>query len=79
MHELVHQQIFEDYGIESKIRMIDGFDSSTVTSGDHSNCKDNCNLAHEINDAIGYHIQFVYLIIGIGLFIIIMFLESNRE
>jgi len=77
MHESVHQIIFSHYGIGSEIKMFDGFSATTTPiSGNYSNCKESCYLANEINEVVGYHLIAIYFIIGIGLFIIILFLEN---
>lgn len=75
-HEQVHKIIFNDYGMNSTINMFDGFDATTTAFG---YCNDNCKLANEINDGIGYHMEFIYLIIGIGLFCLILILDNNGE
>jgi hypothetical protein len=76
MHESVHKAIFTDYNINSKIKMFDGWDATTTPLGNYSNCKEDCILAHNINEAVGYHLITIYFMLGIELFIIIMILEN---
>ena len=74
MHEKVHQAIYQDYGIESKI----GIEFPNLVTTAEEGCEnENCELAHEINEAVGYHLTPFYMLIAIGLFIIINFMEEN--
>ena len=82
-HELVHQTIFKDYGIDSRIEMFHKFpDRSilqatavTIAEGNISNCKESCLLAHEINEVFAYQMIPISLIIFTGLLMIVMMLE----
>lgn len=76
MHEKVYQAIYEDYGIKSKI----GMDFPNMITIAEKSCEDkNCELAHEINEVIGYHALPFYLIIGLGLSFIIVLIEEKNE
>jgi len=37
-----------------------------------------CSQSHSMNEIVGYHLQIFYLIIGIGLFLIILILEERN-
>jgi len=77
IHELNHQNIFEDYGIPSTIHI--GFPDWYVTPDiSTQSCDSNCNIAHSINDSIGYNIQGITIIIFLGLFCLIALLEEKK-
>lgn len=62
-HELVHQVIFTDHGIESKIRIhyikgwFTGILADTTPIPNSTRCDLECDKAHEINEAVGYNIS----------------------
>ena len=63
IHENVHVQIFSYYGLESTVDWSGYFSDGVVMTIPESACPDsNCILAHSITDAVGYHLQAVYLI-----------------
>lgn len=84
MHEKVHQGILEDYGIESQIEIgwktgdlqTVYFDAANISE---AQCNENCHLAHNINEVVGYHLQAFYLLIAIGLFICIILLSHVAD
>jgi len=75
-HEKVHQIIFADYGINSRV-LINGTDM--LTHPDKPCPTDTCNLAHEINESIGYQVLPMLILVGVGLFIIILMLEQIKD
>jgi len=77
MHEQVHVQIYESYGINSKVEYFKDFPHIT-THGDKSCPSDECTLAHNINEAIGYQLQVLYFLIGFGLLIIMALLQNKN-
>jgi hypothetical protein len=77
-HETVHQIIYDDYGINST-RSISGLGSGLTTTDyniTEDDCPENCQLAHEMNEAITYNSQSSYFMMGIGLFMVIALLEE---
>ncbi len=63
-HELAHQEIYKCYNIDSKISY--NWDYAITTPlGNYSNCDSNCELAHNINEVVGYHLQVIYVAFGI--------------
>ncbi|MGC9309726.1 MAG: hypothetical protein ACP5D2_03475 [Candidatus Nanoarchaeia archaeon] len=69
MHERVHQTIFAEYGIDSKI----GFDFKTLnwyTLGESPCPTEACSLAHNFNEAVSYNSQQFYLLIFVGFLIL---------
>jgi hypothetical protein len=78
-HEKVHQIIYEEYGIKSKVNYLDGWGMSTTTIGNYSKCGDACETSHNINETVGYHLMPFFLVFGIGLLIIIAQLEFLIE
>lgn len=74
MHELVHQEIFRSYKIESEIYYVKYFPAFVTVP--EAPCPDsNCKLAHNLNEAISYQLMPFYIIIYLGLAFIIGFLE----
>jgi len=72
-HELAHQEIWRSYGIDSKIKL--SFpDAQTVTETPvkeyYEKCNEECKLAHNFNEVIGYHVMWII----IGMFFIALFL-----
>lgn len=76
-HEEVHKVIYGSYGIESEINIF-SFPSHTLAE---KPCpKDsNCELAHNINEAIGYQLFPILLLTGFGFWIMILILEAMYE
>jgi hypothetical protein len=66
MHEEVHVQIYNSYGVASSIHWFKNFPKSvqTITEGDASGCNDTCELAHNINEAIYYPYIAAYSVLG---------------
>ena len=50
-------------------------DAITTPLGDTEACKESCVLAHNINDVVGYNLMALQVILSMGLFIIIRYLE----
>ena len=78
MHEEVHVQIYRSYGIDSEILLFEAFPHFATRAEEPCSVPE-CNLAHNINEAITYTLQFIYLIIGFGLITIILILEGIFE
>lgn len=77
-HEQTHVQINESYGINSRVEYFKDF-PDVVTYGDKSCPNDSCILAHKNTDNIGYQLQPLFLLLGIGLLCIIILLENREE
>ena len=79
MHELVHQRIFISYGIDSYIQM--GWNAAWTIPYNASLaidlCNDYCQLAHNINEAVGYQLQYFWMMIFAGLQFIILMKERK--
>jgi hypothetical protein len=73
-HEAVHMVIFSTYGIESHIE-IQFPHVATVPEGNYSLCTANCELAHNINEAVSYPMVAFYFLFSFGLLAIIMLQE----
>lgn len=75
-HELAHQEIFKEWGINSTIK-IDKFGAWTIPD-DWSKCNDTCILAHNINESISYSIITFYVLFSfsISLLFIILWIYS---
>ncbi len=76
LHEQVHVEINKSYGIESKVEYLSHF-PDFVTIPERPCLPDNCRLAHNLTDAIGYHLLVLYAVFGYGLFVIVLILELN--
>lgn len=64
MHEMVHLTIYETYGLEAEVDMFNFPHATTTANGTCPNAE--CNLAHNINEAISYPLMiiFVYFILA---------------
>ena len=79
MHEQVHVEIFNSYDIDSHVEYFSNFPdfvtiSEPITEED---CPNKCQLAHNLNEIVGYPLNIFYLIFGIGLLFIIGLIEYN--
>jgi hypothetical protein len=76
MHEKVHETIYSNYGIKShiEIRFPD-----LVTVAEKGCTTENCEMAHEMNEVVGYHAMPFYFIIGFGFLFIIGLMEKYYE
>jgi len=82
LHETVHQEIYRSYDIESKIIFNNPkglfFTGGFATQTEPyliGKCPDSCELAHNINEAVSYIFIPAFGVIGIGIWILICFLE----
>ena len=55
-HELAHKEIYKHYGIDSEIGINFKELYAYTYAKDITNCNDNCILAHDINDIVGYNL-----------------------
>jgi len=76
-HERVHQEIFRSYNIESEIYMIKYFPDA-ITIPEEACPDSSCELAHNINDAIGYHAIPFYLF-GLTVALVIVGILDNQN
>jgi len=80
-HELQHQQIYEHYGIESKIHV--GFPYFYVkainTTEEREKCGESCILSQEINDSIAYNVQTIPIVLILGFTFIIALMELKED
>ena len=76
MHEQGHVAINNSYGIESKVYYLKYF-PHFATVAEEPCPTEECKLAHNINEAIGYPLQIFYLIIGFAFLMIIILLEDH--
>lgn len=81
VHEQVHIAIYESYGVRSEMK-INFLTLSGSTSADkiesQEKCKDNCRLAHNINEVVGYHLNGIVFIL-ICLFVLSLITKKERE
>lgn len=78
LHEKVHVIIFEHYDIESHVEYFSHF-PDFVTIADEPCKEKTCLLAHEINEAVGYPLMLLIVLLFIGLFIIILNQEERNR
>jgi len=75
-HELVHQEIYRGYGINSTL----GMDwKGAYTKPDAPCPTEECKLAHNINEAISYPLLPIALMFAFGMWFIIILLEQLLE
>jgi len=78
MHEMVHIEIFRSYEIESHMEWFSHF-PDLVTIAEEPCPTEECNLAHNINEAITYPIEIIFLTIGLLMILIILLKERELE
>lgn len=76
MHEQVHVAIFNSYGIEATVDYYGSF-PDMVTHGQRACPTEECQLAHHINEVVGYHLTVFYFVFAFLIFSCIMYLELN--
>ena len=76
-HEQVHVAIFRSYGIESRVEYIKNFPDFTTYPKKECPTEE-CLLANNINEVVGYQAMPFFILLMIGFFIIIMILEENE-
>lgn len=64
LHEQVHVSIYRSYGIESRVDYISHF-PHIVTIAEKQCPSDNCRLANNINEVVGYHLEVFYLVFSV--------------
>ena len=75
-HEKVHQVIYEDYGIKSRIDLFN-WDFVAYTEAENECPNNDCRLAQEMTESIGYQLSPMYGILILGLLILFMLLEEQ--
>lgn len=55
------------------------FYAKTIPETNIDNCKDACELAHNINEVVGYQLEPLIIIIGVGMLIIIFQKERDAK
>ena len=79
LHEQVHVQIYESYDIESKVEYFKGFPNfQTVVTDAKGECLEECELAHNINEAIGYPLLIIYFMLTFGFYFLIREAEERN-
>ena len=78
MHEEVHIAIYNSYGIESHSEYFSHF-PNFVTIAEEKCPNETCELAHNINEIVGYPLLIFYVIFGVGVFCIINSVEEQNE
>ena len=76
MHEQVHIAIWRGYGIESHIEYFSYF-PDLVTVSNEACPSEGCELAHSMNEVVGYPLLVFYIVFGAGLLILIGLNEKN--
>lgn len=77
MHEQVHVEIYRSYGIESHIEYFSHF-PNWVTIAEQKCPTEMCEMAHNINEIVGYPLLILYCVFGIAILTIISQLELNQ-
>jgi hypothetical protein len=72
-HERVHQKVYSNYGIPSKIKMF----PNPETIPEYKCPTSDCFLAQEINEAVGYNTLPFFWLISTGFFVIIYCLVNR--
>jgi len=72
IHEQVHVEIYKSHGIDSHIEYINYLPDLVTVPEKGSSCNDACQLAHNINESIGYQLMPFYILIGMGFLVLII-------
>lgn len=77
VHENIHKQIYNYYGIDSEIKYFqrEGI-GVTITQEGHL-CEDACQLAHSINEIVGYNLVLFTAFFGASVIVIIKCLREE--
>lgn len=79
LHEQVHVQIYESYGIESRMELFKHF-PHFMTVADKPCPTPECTLAHNINEVVGYTANGFFIMIYFGfLFVLIKREKDGRR
>ena len=66
MHEYAHQQIFREYGIDSKIEPHFWYFATVPTTENSENlCNEKCEEMHMANEIIGYPLGVIVLLLSL--------------
>jgi len=78
MHEQVHVAIYKGYGIESEVHYIKYF-PSFMTVAEKPCPTETCQLAHDINEVVGYPLIAFYIVLMTALLLLIINTEEQNE
>jgi len=78
MHEQVHVEIYKGYGIDSRVEYFRDF-PHMATYGDKPCPTEECNLAHNINEVVGYQLQMLYILVGFGILTILSLMQLKLK
>ena len=78
MHEQVHVQIYESYGIDSRVEWFSHF-PSVVTIGESACPTEMCVLAHNMNEVVGYVAMVFYVVFGFFGILLLKLLEDFNK
>lgn len=70
MHEQVHIEIYRSYGIESHVEYLSHFPDLVIIA-EKSCPTETCELAHNINEIVGYPLMVLYIVFGFAVLILI--------
>jgi hypothetical protein len=78
LHERAHQSFYARDGIKSRIDMFGAFpDAQTIPERDCISKE--CVLLNGMNEIVGYNLQGLYWLVGMGLFVVIALLEPKKK
>ena len=87
-HELIHQVVYERYGIESNIDIIynpitmvkTGIAGRTKAIDNSTLCDDNCNLAQSMAEIVGYNNEITqYTIMFMAFMLLMVYLTREKK
>ena len=80
-HEQAHVQIYRSYGIESHVEYFSSFpDFVTITEPfPKGQCTEECILANNLNEVVGYHLTMVLVILIVLMYILTFYLDILLE
>ncbi len=77
-HEEVHKQIYRGYNINSTIEY-NVLDGRAVTIAEKSCPNEYCTMAHNFNEIVSYNLDYMYWMVGLGLFVLILISELRLD
>jgi hypothetical protein len=78
-HEETHVAIYKNWGLDSHIEYFSHFPDFVTIQDSEGDCPDACQLAHSINESVGYHLLPVYIVFSFGLLCVMGILELLLE
>jgi disulfide bond formation protein DsbB len=77
-HEAAHQEVFAEYGIDSRVEYFSHF-PDVMTIAEAPCPTEECSLANRNVDSFGYQLTGLYVIAMFGFFFLLLVMEDREE